>query len=73
MGSKTNRKSKSTKTRSSTSKKNIRVRQAAKKMNEKFSKDRSEHVRDALNRDVNLLYSVRDFRFKVTWSDARHD
>ena len=54
MGSKTNRKSNPAKARSST----IAVKQAAKKRNQKWSRDRSERVRDALNRDADLLYNV---------------
>ena len=54
MGSKTNRKSNPAKARSST----VAVKQAAKKRHQKWSRDRSERVRDALNRDADLLYNV---------------
>ena len=62
MGSKTNHRSNPAKARSSTNKQIIDVKQAAKKRRQKWSKDRSERVRDALNRDADLLYHVRDSR-----------
>ena len=62
MDSKANRKSIPAKHRPSISKQNVAVKQAAKKKHQKWSKDRSERVRDALNRDADVLYSVRGFK-----------
>lgn len=65
-GSNIDRKANPAKARSSTSKQNkkqkIVFKQAAKKKHQKLSKDQSDHVRDALNRDVDLLYNVRGSR-----------